>query len=321
MEVIYAVNNRPPRTDDQHRAYERNQAVLNLPIYQNVRPHKTAAPGTETLCEEIRDNLNVYAIDMSSPGQAPEASTVGLARQRLLGETALRFAQRGRDGILFFSDVDTRMQDVHTVQKTISAFRNLGDLIAVPGAMTLEIDPGHPEGAILGQDVSRLKMASLWHTFKRVWEHGSVDFDPFRFYGPCSIVRASVAVETGGFETADRVATDVLFGEKLISYAAQTDQKIVHGRDLDIGVVSALRWSKRTRNTTQHAGFELAAQPGAMMVESPFNAQPNEQAELTPHLLDTLAKAVSSLPGGVEYVNHMFERSFIASLRLRTDNI
>lgn len=315
LEVIYAVNNAPPKASPEWQvAFDRNQAVLGLPIFRNARAETHAPTGFENDCRDIREELAVFALDLSSPGSWVEGCNVGLVRQRLLGEAVLRFAKQDQNGLLMYSDVDTYIEEPETLQRVFDAFETDSKLLAIPGAMTQEADLNCPEGVDIAANLERVKLAAVWFALQRAWQQEYAVFDPMRFYGPCMIMRAYEAADMGGFSIADEVATDVKFGEKLVAYARSHDQHVVHGRELGIGVINALRWSGRTRNNTLHEGFRLATTPGPMQVENPLENEVKTQ-ELTPELLGQLAAAVRQLPGGTEYVDHMLHRSFIVRAR------
>jgi glycosyltransferase involved in cell wall biosynthesis len=314
IESIVVVNNGPDDgTPEWRAAFERNQEVLRLPIFRNTSGGMTG----DSVTQQIREGLAVYAIDLSSPGRWTPGNNVGRARQRGLAEAAWRFAQRGRNGVIVHTDCDCRYDDNSFVERVLWLFKFYPDLVCIAGDYSNELvtdDPEAPHG--LPDLVRQYKLICRYRgLYDAITKGITTGKRRIMTLGRCIIHRAFEGIAVGGFPPAN-LAEDVVFGEALEQYATKHGLRFEDGRRWSLGPISALRLSTRTGNDNLSQRLaEASPDGGPPIVDDAFN--PGTSVVLDDAYMQRLVAAVRAMPGGKATIEQLFVTSHHAQLRVR----
>ncbi|MFA7308936.1 MAG: glycosyltransferase family A protein [Patescibacteria group bacterium] len=138
FEAIYIINNDPNSPDEVKR---KNKEILGLPIWRNRQANEDGLDEeTKNKYADIREHLNLFAIDKSTEGNATPDNNVGRARNRGLAEASYRFYNQDKNGIVFQTDADSYLEDPEFFSNIIKEFKNTPDAIGIVGGLEHAID-------------------------------------------------------------------------------------------------------------------------------------------------------------------------------------
>jgi glycosyltransferase involved in cell wall biosynthesis len=267
FEVILVVNN---ATDDGTAAFKElfanNQAVLNLPLWAN-RPEVdlSGLPNDERAhIEHIRNCFRFFIVDKSSPGSEMENANVGKARNRGVAEAGLRFFERGKNGILFQTDADTRLADTQFLSHMKEVFRDPRTIGGSGGGYyEFDISTEDPaERRRLEKDRADLVMLKI---VKRMYQYDLVREAGCGFPGFNMMSRSFETAVMGGLE--DRASgEDTRFGKAMVEFSHQRGKRLF--ASLDLRVATSLRESGRTH--VLYKTFAAGVTGGQKLIENPF---------------------------------------------------
>lgn len=311
IEVLLVVNNTPDDGTDKWREYyERNQAVLALPVYQGRGPAYN-----QELEKFIYFRLRVHAIDLSSPGRAIPGCNVGIARNRGLLEGVLRAAQRGVNVRIHHTDADCYFPDPEFRSKVAWLFNQNPRLLALAGTYFSELVLNDPESEDLFENMEAYKLYRRYSRLYRDITRGYCDmnFNDNIMLGSCTAHRAFEAILAGGIPAVN-LEEDVQFSNRLKRYAMEYGMEVDHGRRYGLGPVTAFRISDRTGACIEHR-FALLNPFGPNWVDDAFN--PGTQVPLTQEYLQRMIDTVRAMPNGPERIEYLFLMSPLCHMRIR----
>lgn len=311
IECILVVNNGPnDGTDAWQKQYDRNQAVLKLPIFR-----KTSGGADDTAAtRRIREGLSVYAIDRSSDGHQTPGNNVGISRQRGLTEAARRYAQQGRNGLVVHTDADCWFDDSSFAERVIWLFDNHPDLLCIVGDYSFALEANDPESPFgIPGLLEQYKLLRRYRELYSIIRAGVVKRSRLKALGRCIIHRAAEGVAAGGIPPI-HLGEDVKFGRSLEAYAAEHGLRVEHGSKWNIGTTTTLRLSARTGNDSLAQSLAMANPNGGdPVVDDAFN--PGNTVVLNDAYMQRLVDAVRAMPGGERVIEWLFVTSAMARLR------
>lgn len=252
FEVIYIVNNNLPTEDKKSTAIRQaNQQII------------------ETL-NGVQD-LNIFVIDKSSPGNEIENCNVGKARNRGVSEASLRFYENGKNGILIQTDADTYFKDKNYLSKLRRIIVENPDVIGVAGGLEFEFKPdtdNKEEIVKLQEKVAKLVLEKKWKSLIRFLKYPQYS-NPAdtKFSGANMISRSRESAIIGGLVDAE-LGEDLHFGCDLEAYSERRGKRVIGAKD-ELIVVTALRESDRTASSLKNT-FNRINPEIPTMVSDPF---------------------------------------------------
>jgi hypothetical protein len=300
IEAITVVNNKP---DAPAATLQRNQELLDSALFSGRTPQ---------IFDEFRHHMPSYAIDMSSPGLAFPGSNVGMARQRGLLEAAIRFAERGVNGLVVHTDADCWFDDRSFVSKLLWLFDNYPDILLLGGEFVPVIDRNDPESTELLRHLPAYRRYCLYDDMVRDIRRGKVGLTkPLRDIGNCIAHRAFEGIAVGGIPDLS-CEEDSRFCARLNEYAKAHNLRYERGSDWGLRVQAAFRLSDRAKTDVARERLPLLNGDDTM-VDDPFN--PGQQVLLDDTLLARLQTEVRKLPKGPERLEFLFVRQPFANFQ------
>jgi hypothetical protein len=301
IEATAVVNNKPDdKTAEWRSAFETNQLLLQI---LNDRATNRAT----------WHHLPIHAIDMSSPGLALPGSNVGTARQRGLLEAAIRYAERGVNGLVVHTDADCWFDDPRFVYKIVHLFNN-PSVLALGGASTMVYDPSDPECAAV-QDLELYRLYRMFLGLARDIREGSIKQTRVdETLGRCIVHRAFEGVLAGGFPPIAYLE-DAHFCTALKAFGSAHDMTFELGSKWGLGPSTAFRVSDRTPSGIRRRLQKLDGEQ--VMVRDWRSDDPNARTPLTEKYVNQLAAIVATMPRGPERIEYL--RFHKPDMRIRVE--
>jgi hypothetical protein len=207
-----------------------------------------------------------------------ESANVGKARNRGVAEACDRFFERGKNGILFQTDADTRLPNPHFLKRMTAVFADPETIGGSGGGYyEFDINTDDPlERRRLETDRRDLVMLKL---IKRMYQYDRHRQTGSGFPGFNMMSRSFETAVIGGLE--DRVSgEDSRFGRALADFGRQKGKRLFSDRGLR--VVTALRESDRT--AVLYKTFAVGVSGGQKLIEDPLGTKPREFVAAHPEL-------------------------------------
>lgn len=254
FEIIYIINNDLPQgTPEWKESFTQNQLVLTF-----LRAYK---------------GLNVRVIDRSSRGLEIKECNVGKARNVGVAEVSVRYFEQSRDGILFQTDADARLNNKNHLRRILSAFRKDPLCFGASGGVLYELSLD-TESAKIQKEYEKLfsdiVLYFRWYALVDAYKKDRLTLPGHSrsFSGVHMVSRALASACIGGMQELG-IAEDVLFGEDLCKFAKKHGGDVLPMRDKWYAV-TAFRESSRTDSSFGKV-FERILKEGGVYAPSPHS--------------------------------------------------
>jgi glycosyltransferase involved in cell wall biosynthesis len=260
LSIVVPVSNEDPERLLKQIDSLRNQQGVDRQLFELIYVINNGKDdGTPKFQERIMRNqqamdalrgisdLNVFAIDKSTPGNEIENCNVGKARNRGVAEASLRFHEAKKNGILLQTDADTWFQNPEHIAELLRVMED-PQIIGAGGGIRWEWSPDTKDSAERADLERKLKIIvrrriwTLLANFIRDQDVGSER--PFTFSGAHMISRSLETAEVGGLIDAN-IGEDPQFGFDLTTLANARGNRVENLSERLV-VTTAYRESDRT---------------------------------------------------------------------------
>lgn len=278
---------------EREKILRANQLILELPVWKNARGLNGQRFSDETRARAalIREKLNAYAIDKSTPGEEIEACNVGKARNRLLAEAVHRYSRWERSGVLIMTDADTTFANPLHIQTVLKFFIENKNFVAGAGGVDYVFDPDtqtEVQRERIHEAFSNYVLTRRWNFLSNYLLHKPVNLCPAdACFGGNIVCSSEAAAACGGFRPIGRLEDSYFFRDISVfaERAGLTAAALPHLR-----VNAALRDSFRTDSSFGHV---LHAHRHLPIVKHPFTGS-------STRLSDKLFRDLAMIAGETE---------------------